>query len=78
MVTVYVEKCFRALIDSGATISLMHTSVYNMMDEPYKTSMLSTVVNLKTADGSPILSMGKATHQLWIADFKFSQCFQHM
>ena len=75
MVTIHAEKCFKALINSGATISVMHTSVYNMIEDHYKTSILPTAVNLRTAEGSPVSLMGKATLYLWIALFKFLHTF---
>ena len=49
-----LEKDLTALMDSGATISLMHMSVYNMIEDYYKTNILPTVVHLKTADRSPM------------------------
>ena len=73
--TVQSGKCFKALIDSGAVISLMCTSVYNMIENHFKTSILPAVVNLRTADWSPISSTGKATLSLQIADCKFSYTF---
>ena len=73
--TVYAGKWFKALTDSGAAISLMSTSVYNMIKDHYKTSVWPTVSNLRTAYGSPMSLMGKATLHLWIEDFKFSHTF---
>ena len=35
-VTVHAGKRFKALINSGAAISLMHTTVYNMVEHCYK------------------------------------------
>ena len=63
------------MIDHDATISLMHTSVYIMIEDHYKTCILPAALNLWTADGSPMSSMGKATLHLWIADFKFLHTF---
>ena len=71
-VTVHAGKQFKALISSGATISLMHPSMYNMIEDCYKTSILPTVIHLRTADGSPMSSVRKVTLHLWIANFKFS------
>ena len=45
--TVYAGKRFRALTDSGAAISLMCMSVYNMIEDHYKTSILPAGVHLK-------------------------------
>ena len=58
-VTFMLEKRFKALINSGAAISLMCMSVYNMIENDYKTSILPTAVHLRTADGSPMSSVGK-------------------
>ena len=74
-VTVHARKRFKALIDSGATISLMHSSVYNIVEDHYKTSILPTAIPLKTPDGLPMSVMGKATLHLHNADFKFLHTF---
>ena len=73
--SVYARKCFKAFIVSSAAISLMDTSMYSMIEDHYKTLILSATLNLWTADGSPMSSMGKATLHLWIEDFKFSHTF---
>ena len=62
--TVHGRRRFKALINSGATFSLMHTIMYNMIEDCYKTSVLPTAVHLRTADWSPMSSMGKATLHL--------------
>ena len=74
-VPVNAGKKFKTLINSGAAISLAHTSVYNMLEDHYKTKIKPAVVHLKTADGSSMLSLGKATLHLCIAIFKFSHTF---
>ena len=63
-VTVPPGNCFKVLIDSGATISLMCTSVYNMIEDHYKTCILPAALNLWTAEGSLLSFMGK---QLFIS-----------
>ena len=73
--TVHARKCFKALIDSGATIYLMCTNVYNMIEDCYNTCILPAAVNLHTADRSPMSATGKATLHLQIADLKFSYTF---
>ena len=60
-VTVHVGKHLKTLIDSGATISLICKSVYNLMEDHYKTYILPAAFNLWTADGSSMSSMGKAS-----------------
>ena len=74
-VTVNTRKHFKALIDSGAMISLMCTSVYNMIEDHYKTCILPAALYLWTADRSPMSSMGKPTLHLWKADFNFIHTF---
>ena len=72
---VHAGKHFKALIDSGAAISLMCMSIYNMIEDNNKTFILPAAVNLQTADGSHMSSRGKATLYLQTADFKFSHAF---
>ena len=72
---VHIGNRFKALIDSGATLPLAHTSIYNMIKDCYKSKTLSAAVHLKTADGSSMSSMGKATLHLCTANFKFSHTF---
>ena len=74
-VTVHAEKRFKALIDSGAAISLAHTSVYNMIEECYKYQHTTCSSTPKTADGSSMSSLGKATLHSQIANFTFSYTF---
>ena len=68
---VHTGKRFKALINSEAALSLAHTSVYEMIEDCYKTKRLPATVQLKTADGSSMASLGKATLHLHIACFKF-------
>ena len=49
-----------------------------MIEDCYKTKFLPAVVHLKTADGSSMSSLGKATLHLRITNFKFSHIFFHM
>ena len=51
---------------------MANTSVYNMIEVCYKTKILPAIVHLKTADRSSMLSLGKETLHLYIANFKFS------
>ena len=66
---------FKALIDSGAALSLAHPSIYNKIEDCYITKILPAAVNLKTSDGLSMSSLGKATLHLYIANFKFSKTF---
>ena len=71
----HADKKFKALIDSGAALSLFQTSIYNMIENCYKTTILPAAVHLKTANGSTMSSLGKATLHLHSANFKFSHTF---
>ena len=46
-----------------------------MIEDQYKTKILPAAVHLKTADGSVMSSLGKATLHLHIANFMFSHTF---
>ena len=46
-----------------------------MIEDCYKTKALPAAVHLKTADGSAMSSLGKATLHLCITTFKFSHTF---
>ena len=74
-VTVHVGKRFKALIDCGAALLLVCTSIYSMIEDHYKTKIVHTAVHLKTAGGSAMSSLGKATLLLHIANFRFPQTF---
>ena len=52
--TVHTEKRYKALIDSGAAISLVRYSVYENTADHLKTAIQSTWIHLNTADGSPM------------------------
>ena len=71
--TVHAGKCFKSLINSVATKLIDMQSVYNMLEDHYKTR--PTAIHLRRADGSLMSSMGKATLHLQIADFNFSHTF---
>ena len=66
---------FKVLTDSGAALLLAHTSIFNMIEDCYKTKILPTAVHLKTVDGSSMSSLGRATLYLHIVKFKFSHTF---
>ena len=71
----HAGKRFKALNDSNAALTLANTSIYNMIEDHYKTKLLPAAVNLKTADGSAMSSLGKVTLHLPTANFKFSHTF---
>ena len=74
-VTVHAGKCYKALIDSGAAISLIRHSNYKQIGDFYKTPIQSTSAKLNTADGSPMTTLGSTALHLCIADFKFTHNF---
>ena len=74
-ITVHAGKCYKALIDSGAAISLLRYSTYKksriVTRHPYK----PTTAKLNTADGSPMSAIGTTALHLRIAEFKFTHNF---
>ena len=74
-VTVHADKRCKVLIDSGAALLLVNTSIYDMTEDQYKTKILPAAVHLKTVDESAMSSLGKATLHLHTANFKFSHTF---
>ena len=74
-VTIHAGKCYLALIDSGAAISLIRHSTYKQIDDCYKTPIQSTAAKLNTADGSPMTILGSIALHLCIADFTFTHNF---
>ena len=75
IITVHAGKCYRALINSGAAISLLQYSTYKNIEESYKTLIQPTTAKLNTADGSPMMALGMTALHLWIAEFKFTHNF---
>ena len=73
--TVHREKGYKALIDSGAAISLIRYSTYQTTDSSFKTTIQTTITKLNTADGSPMTALGITALCLRIADFKFTHDF---
>ena len=69
------RKCYKALIDSGATISLLRYSTYKKIEDCYKSPIQPTTDRLNTADGSPISPIGTTALHLRIAEFKFTHNF---
>ena len=74
-VTIYTGKCYQALIDSGAAISLLQYSTYKRIEDCYKTPIQPTAAKLNTADGLPMMTLGSTVLHLQIADFKFMHNF---
>ena len=74
-ITVYAGKRYKALIDSGAAISLLRYSIYKKIKDCYKTPIQPTTAKLNTADGSQMSTMGTMALHLRIAEFKFTHNF---
>ena len=74
-IVVHTRKCYRALIDSGATISLLKYSTYKKIEDCYKTPIQPTTAKLNTADGSPMMALGSTALRSWIVEFKFTHNF---
>ena len=65
-ITVHVGKCYKALIDSGAAISLLRYSSYKNIEDCYKTPIQPTTAKLDTVDGSPMSAIGTTALHLRI------------
>ena len=57
-ITVHAVKCYKALIDTVAAISLLIYSMYQNTDDSFKTPIQPTTAKLNTADGSPMTPLG--------------------
>ena len=75
MITVHAGKDYQALLDPGATISLIRHSTYKQTEDCYKTPIQPMAAKLNTADGSPMTTLGSTALHLQIADFKFMHNF---
>ena len=74
-ITVHAGKCYKALIDSGATISLLRYSTYKKIEDCYKMPIQPTTAKLNTADGSLMSAIGMMALHLRITEFKFTHNF---
>ena len=70
-ITIHTRKCYKALIDSRAAISLIRYSTYQFIDDSVKTPTQPTTTELNTADGLSMMALGMTALHLRIADFKF-------
>ena len=75
MITVYTGKCYKALIDSGFAISLLQYSIYQNIEDSFKTPIQPTTAKLNTADSSPMTALGMTALHLQMAEFKFTHNF---
>ena len=74
-ITVHARKCYKALINSGAAISLIRYSTYQLIDDSFKTPIQPTTTMLNTVDGSPMMALGVTALHLNLADFRFKHNF---
>ena len=72
---VHTGKCYKALINLGANISLLQYSTCKNIGDSYKTPIQPTTAKLNTADGSPMTALGMTALHLRIAEFKFTHNF---
>ena len=75
MITVHAGKCYKELINSGATISLLLHSTFKNIEDSYRTPIQPTTAKLNTADSSPMRALGMTALHLRIAEFKFTHNF---
>ena len=74
-ITVHFGKCYKALIDLGAAISLIRYSTYQHIDSSFKTLNQLTTATLNTTNGLPMTALGITALHLRKADFKFTYNF---
>ena len=74
-ITVHAGKCYKALIDSGAAISLIRYSMHQFINNSFKTLIQPTNTKLNAADDSPMTALGMTALHLRIADFEFTHNF---
>ena len=75
-ITIPAGKCYEALIDSGAAISLFRYFTYQMIDDSFKTPIQLTTTKCWTWQmDHKLTAFGMTTLHLRIADFKFTHNF---
>ena len=74
-IVVHARKCYKALIDSGAAVSLIRYATYQLIDDSFKTPIQATTTTLNMADRLPMTALGMMTLHLRIAKFKFTYNF---
>ena len=74
-ITVHARKHYKALIVSGAAISFIRYSTYQLIDDSFKTPIQATTATLNTVDGLPMMALVMTTLHLRKADFKFTHNF---
>ena len=74
-ITVPTGKCYKALIISGAAISLLQYSTFQNIEDNFKTLIQPTTAKLNTAHGSTMTALDITALHLRIAEFKFTHNF---
>ena len=74
-ITVYAGRCYKAQTYSGAAISLLRYSMYQLIDDSFQTPIQPTTAKLNTAHSLPMTALGMTVLHLRIADFKFIHNF---
>ena len=74
-ITLHAGKCYKVLIDSEAAISFLRYSMYQHINDSFKTPIQPTTDKLNTADGSPMTALGMIALHMRIANFKFTHNF---
>ena len=74
-ITVPARKCYKALINSGAAISLIRYSTYQLIDDSFKTPIQPITTTPNNTGGSLMTALGMTALHLRIADFKFTHNF---
>ena len=74
-IMVHTGKHYKALIDLEAAISLLQYSIYQHINNSFKTPIQPTTAKLNTTNGLPMTALGMTVLHLWIADFKFTHNF---
>ena len=75
MIMVHAGKCYKALINSEANISVLQYSTYKNIGDSYKTPIQPTTAKLNTTDGSPMTALGMTALHFRIVEFKFTHNF---
>ena len=57
-ITVLAGKCYKALIDSGAALSLIRYSTHQIINSSFKTPIEATTAKFNMADGSLMMALG--------------------
>ena len=57
-INIHTGKHYKALINSGATISLLWYSTYQNIEDSFKTPKQPTTAKLNTANSSPMTALG--------------------